>query len=190
MTLAVVGATVLLASLVGVASARSLSSSSQGLRASYASLEFAGGFGTVRCEVVVEGSFHGRTTQKSVGTLVGYITAGNVTRCASGGVTVDRATLPWHVRYAGFSGTLPNISAISATESGLSFRAREPTFGVTCQVTNASASVTFTRETATGATTNVSVSGTAPCSGINGTLTGTTTNVDNGAGARITVTLI
>jgi hypothetical protein len=190
MMVAVVGATVLLASLVSVASARSLSSSSQGLRASFTAMEYAGGFGTARCELVVEGSFHGRTTQKSVGTLVGYITAGNVTRCPSGGATIDRASLPWHVRYAGFTGTLPNILTISATGSGLSFRLREPTFGVTCQVTGATVAVTFTRTTSTGATASVSVSGTAPCSGIGGTLSGTTTNVDNGAGARITVTLI
>jgi hypothetical protein len=190
MMLAVVGAALLLATVVSAASARNLSTSSQAMRTSFARFDFSGGFGTLECEVVIEGSFHSRTTTKTVGTLVGYVTAGNITRCARGGGTIDRETLPWHVRYAGFGGTLPNIVTIFANTSGLSFRVREPTFGITCQVTGATSTVSLVRTTATGATASATVSGTAPCSGIDGTLSSSTTSVDNRAGARITVTLI
>ncbi|MFL5817252.1 MAG: hypothetical protein ACJ76L_06580 [Conexibacter sp.] len=189
MMVAVVGATVLLASVVGMASARNLSTSSQGLRASFARLDFVGGFGTAECEVVVEGSFHSRTIVKSVGTLSGFITAANITRCIRGGATVLRETLPWHIRYAGFAGTLPNITSITATISGIAFRIREPAFGVTCLATTSGASIVFHRE-ASGATTSVTAGATNSCSGVNGTLNGNTTAVDNGSGARITVTLI
>ncbi|MFL5817249.1 MAG: hypothetical protein ACJ76L_06565 [Conexibacter sp.] len=186
--LVVVGATVLLTALVGAASARNLSASSLSLRASFARLNFSGGFGTLECEVVLEGTFHSRTITKTVGTLSGFITAGNITRCARGAATIDRESLPWHVRYAGFTGTLPTIATISATASGLAFRVREPTFGVTCQASAASATVTF--RLSSGVLTEATVSGTTSCAPSSGTLSGTTTNVDNRAGARITVTLI
>ena len=162
--LAVVGATVLLSALVGTASAGRLSTSSQRIRASFARVNFAGGFGTVECEVAVEGSFHERTLSKTVGTLSGFITAANITRCARAGGTVLRETLPWHVQYQSFTGALPRIATISAKIIGWSVGVREPTFGVTCLATG-NATVNFTRETATGATTEVAVSGTTPCSG-------------------------
>jgi hypothetical protein len=186
--LAVITATVLFWALVGSASARNFSISSQSKRATFAALEFAGGFGTVRCEVVLELTFHSRTFTKTVGTLLGYVTAANVTRCASGGATIDRETLPWHDRYERFTGTLPNILTISKLISGFSWRYREPTFGVTCQVTNATLRNTYTLTA--GVVTRADLSGTAPCSGINGTYRGSTTNVDNRAGARLTITLI
>jgi hypothetical protein len=192
--LAVVGATVLLAGLVGSASAGRLSTSSQRLRATWARLNFSGGFGTLECEVVVEGSFHERTISKTTGTLSGFITAANITRCASGAGTVLRETLPWHVRYASFTGTLPNISTIAARIIGAGFSLRDPGTGATCLVRAATSVfvVTFLRE-ASGATSSVSASGVAVCRGIlefEGELTGTTTNVDDRAGNRITVTLI
>lgn len=187
--LAVVGATVLLSALVGTASAGRLSTSSQRIRASFARVAFAGGFGTVDCEVAVEGSFHERTISKTAGTLSGFITAANVTRCASGAGTVLREALPWHVQYQSFTGTLPRILTIRASIIGWSVGVREPTFGITC-LARGNASIDFVRDTTSGATTEVALSGTTPCSGIAGTLSGRTTNVDNGSGARITVTLI
>lgn len=179
----------MLAALVGAASARKFSTSSQAVRATFRRLDYSGGFGTAECEVVIEGTFHRRRAAKLAGMLMGYLTAGNVTRCARGGATIDREMLPWHLRYTGFTGTLPNITSIAATASGLAFRMREPIFGVTCRVTGASTSVTL-RLGAGRAATEASVSGTTSCSGITGTLSGSTTSVDNRAGARITVTLI
>ena len=186
--LAVVGATVVLAGLVGTASAGRLSTSSLGMKAVWSRLDFSGGFGTIECEVVVEGSFHERTIAKSVGTLSGFITSATITRCARGGATVLRETLPWHIQYRSFTGTLPNISGISATVISPSFRIREP-FGVSCLANRSNVILTFTRE-ASGAITAAGVSGRASCEGIEGELGGSTTNVNNGSGTRVTVTLI
>ncbi len=72
----------------------------------------------VRCPVTVEGSFHSRTISKVCGQLIGYITRAalpsGLTGCElNNGVEEVRfnlETLPWHVSYASFSGTLPRIS--------------------------------------------------------------------------------
>ncbi|MFL5817225.1 MAG: hypothetical protein ACJ76L_06445 [Conexibacter sp.] len=186
--IAVTTVTVLLGALVGSASARNFSTSSQLNRATFTRMNFAGGFGTFECEVVLEGTFHSRTSTKTVGTLLGLITAANVSRCARGGATINRETLPWHRRYASFTGTLPNITSLSNTISGFSWSIREPTFGITCRVENAS--LTNTYRLSGGVVTEYSVSGTAPCGSFSGTFSGSTTNIENRSGSRITVTLI
>jgi hypothetical protein len=129
--LAVVGATVLLGALVSSASAGRLSNSSTTLRATWARMDFTGGFGTVECEVTLEGSLHSRTIAKVARALIGNITAASVSSpCRRGGATILRETLPWHVTYNSFAGTLPNITNILTDVVGASFRIREPTFGV------------------------------------------------------------
>jgi hypothetical protein len=188
--LAVVGATVLLGALVSSASARNFSNSSQTNRASWTRMDFSGGFGTIECEVVLSGSFHSRTSTKTVGSLIGYITAANVTRCARGGATINRESLPWHRRYRGFTGTLPNRTGVTETVTGAEWRLREP-FGISCTVLAAESSTIGTYAIgAGGVVTSAAVSGRSRCGPIEGELRGTTTNVDNGAGARLTVTLI
>jgi len=67
--LAVVGATVLLGALVTSASAGRLSISSKNARVTWARINFAGGFGTVECEVVLEGTYHSFTITKTEGSL-------------------------------------------------------------------------------------------------------------------------
>jgi hypothetical protein len=189
---AVGGAAVLLVALVGTASAGRLSTSSLSVKATWARLSYSGGFGTLECEVVVEGSFHARTIAKVAGALSGFITSASITRCARGGATVLRETLPWHVQYASFAGTLPNITSIGARVIGLAFRIREPTFGITClsrSTTEAPGTITFSRE-AGGATTTAVAGGTIPCESFSGTLGGTSSSLDNGSGTRVTVTLI
>src|SRR5438270_3751470 len=108
--LAVVGATVLLGALVGTASAARLSNSSTTFRATWTSAEFSGGFGTPRCSLTLEGSLHSATIVKTRGSLVGYITRASVGPCVNGSATVLTATLPWHVQYDSFTGTLPSIA--------------------------------------------------------------------------------
>jgi hypothetical protein len=78
---AVITVIVLLGVLVASASARNLENSSVDTRVSWSRMDFSGGFGTFECEVVLEGRFHARSATKAVGSLLGYITAGNVTRC-------------------------------------------------------------------------------------------------------------
>jgi len=192
--LAVVGATVLLGALVSSASARNLRVSSRSNRASWTRMDFAGGFGTIECEVVLEGTYHETTSVKSVGSLLGYITAANVTRCARGSATVNRESLPWHRRYSAFTGRLPLITGLVETVIGAEFRLRDPATNVTCNVRRETSSTIGTYTLSAGAVSRADVSGTSVCRGnfiqIEGELSGGTTNVDDRAGNRITVTLI
>jgi hypothetical protein len=192
--LVVVGATVLLAALVGTASAGRLSTSSLGIKATWARINFTGGGGTVECEVVVEGAFHERTISKTRGTLSGFLTSARITRCSRGAVTVLSETLPWHLRYDSFTGSLPNITSVRATIVGVAFRIREPVFGIEClsrTTAEEPGNIVFNRETGTGATVSAVVGGTVRCGGgFAGTFSGSTNNIDNGSGTRITVTLI
>jgi hypothetical protein len=193
--LAIAGATILLGALVGSASARNFSVSNQNLRATFRGVEFGGGFGTTRCDITIEGSFHSRTTPKVLRALTGYITRAAFQKpCAVGDASILTATLPWHVTYAGFSGTLPNITAVSANAVGAAFGAMEPAFGFVClsrSTAESPATITFNRE-AGGALTTATAGGTISTScGLNGTLRGTSSTLTLlGATSRITVTLI
>jgi len=190
--LAVAGATVLLGALVSTASATRLSSSSQTLRATFARVDFSGGFGTTECAVTLEGSLHSRTIAKVAGSLIGFITRAIVAeRCIRGSATILTASLPWHVRYASFTGTLPNITRLNTTVTGAQFNVREPVFGVACLASGGTATGVYNRE-AGGALTSAVIGGESPTScGINGALNGTSTALTVlGAATRITVTLI
>jgi hypothetical protein len=107
----------LLAIAISSASANRLSLSNRAIRATWQILEFSepeGAFSAVRCPVTIEGSFHSNTIRKVVGSLIGYITraAVNSGACTNGRATVLLESLPWHVRYRGFSGILPNIELL------------------------------------------------------------------------------
>jgi hypothetical protein len=189
MLLALVGATVLLGALASMGSARNLSTSETRTTATFPGVEFTGGFGTVRCSFTAGGAFHQRTIAKVLETLSGLLTAASIGGCGVGSATILRETLPWHIRYAGFTGTLPSISTISAKIIGIAFQFREPLFGVTCLATSTAASpgvITMNRE-AVGRITSARMSGTlANNCGINGRLEGAT----NAITPAITVTLI
>jgi hypothetical protein len=192
--LAVVGATVLLGSLVATASAGRLSSSSQTLRATFREVRFSGGFGTTVCNVTLEGSLHERTIAKAANNLIGYITAAAVGGCTQGSATILRETLPWHVRYQGFTGTLPAITTIVTRVINSSFQIREPVFGITClaRATEATPTIgTYNRE-ASGALTTARISGSVPTNcGAEGTLEGTSNSLTElNSTTRITITLI
>ncbi len=116
-------ATLLMAFAVSAASANHLSISNRNVRVVWASLEFEAGENTLaRCPVTLEGSFHEGTIEKIEHTLIGYITRAAVGTCASGHATVLTATLPWHLRYMGFQGRLPNITALLILLAGAGFR--------------------------------------------------------------------
>jgi len=189
--LAIVGATVLLGALVSSASARNFSVSENRNTALWTNMEFAGGIGgPVRCEVRLSGSFHSRTSTKTPNTLLGYITEGTVLRCERGTATIRQESLPWHRRFRNFDGALPNITSQSENVVGAEWTVREP-FGITCTVRRESSSTIGTYRVGAGrAISEASVSGESRCGEFIGRLSGTTTNVTNGAGARITVTLI
>ncbi len=187
--LAVVSAAVLLGALASAASARNLSNSSQTNVALWRVMNFAGGIGgAVECEVKLSGSFHSRTIAKVTTTLIGYITEGTILSCRRGSATINQSSLPWHRRYRSFTGTLPNITSLAETVSGAEWTVREPS-GITCTVTGATATGTYA--VSAGTITRAAVGGTSRCGGFfTGTLSGEETNVTNGAGARLTLTLI
>jgi hypothetical protein len=109
--LAALGASLLLASAGGLASARSLSISNQNVRATWSRLEFTGSGIAIRCPVTIEGSYHARTIAKVIGNLKGAIRQVTIKNesCTGGTLAIERP--PWHWTYEGFTGTLPNITA-------------------------------------------------------------------------------
>lgn len=123
---AVIGAVLALGIWASGASARNYSFSSQFIRIVFREAEFFGAFGNITCVLTVEGSFHARTLAKASNSLVGNLTNATLGQCAEGRATVLRETLPWHVQYTSFFGTLPNINAISLTVLGFSARIQEP----------------------------------------------------------------
>jgi hypothetical protein len=136
-----------LASALSTASARSLSTTSQTIRVVWAPLQFGNGFTQIRCNVTLEGSLHTRTIGKVLNSLIGYITRANVTqstcRDAIGGranaipwngtevilgATIGQS-LPWHITYEGFTGTLPNITGTIVLLRGLRFNLGDELIG-------------------------------------------------------------
>ena len=133
----VVAATLLLAVAVGSTSARSLSTSSQQFRVTWRVLEL-GSEVLIRCPVTMEGSFVSRTIGKVARSLVGAITRVSVKQEACTGGTVaafngvesyngstTTNTLPWHVSYESFTGTLPNITALNLLFGRFRFGTRD-----------------------------------------------------------------
>jgi hypothetical protein len=172
--LAAAGATVLLGTLVSSASARNLSISSQTIRASFSSVEFHLAETTSRCHVTMEGSMHSRTVAKVLGSLFGYVTSAILGPCAAGTATILRETLPWHIRYSGFQGTLPNITSYIQHLVGAAWRIREAG-GVACLSRSTAAEPvvgTIHRNTVTGRVGEMGISGTIrtgiECFGISG----------------------
>jgi hypothetical protein len=111
--IAVMAATVFFAMALSSASANRLSVSSRNIRVVWSPLTFSGAGRIIRCNVTLEGSFHNATITKSVGSLIGYISRGTAGGCgAEGSATVTQSTLPWHVRYRSFTGSLPSITGV------------------------------------------------------------------------------
>ena len=160
--LASTAAAVLLGTLVGSASARNFSISNQFVSIAFRTVTFEGPFGDIVCEVRVEGSFHQRTTAKRVGSLVGHLTSAALPGCSAGRATILRETLPWHVRYLGFAGTLPNITNIRANIVRAAFQITQL---FTCQSTSTETNpmiITLNREIPTRVVTTATIGGTLP----------------------------
>jgi hypothetical protein len=101
-------------------------------------LELVGAFGlvTIRCQVTIEGTFHSRILSKVSGQLIGYITSAAVKRpCTNGEAWVQNGTeevpgegrvssLPWHILFISFTGTLPRIRTIRLSLRGVGFLVR------------------------------------------------------------------
>jgi hypothetical protein len=137
-----------LASALTTASARNLSLSNQNFRIVWTPLTITeDGIFNIRCNVTLEGSFHYRTIVKTLGSLIGFITRAEVDRATCRTNTsfrVDMATwngreliltaatantLPWHVTYEGFNGTLPTITGVRILLRSIRFTLEVPVTG-------------------------------------------------------------
>jgi len=118
---------------VGSASANTLSYSDLGFRIVWSTLTFSesGGNFPIRCPVTLEGSFHEHTFAKVSEELAGYITSASVGACQEGDATILEESLPWHVAYRSFSGTLPRIVLVSYYLIGAAFQV-EIGLGIIC----------------------------------------------------------
>jgi hypothetical protein len=131
LSLAVLLAVAVLQAAVGTASANRLEFSENHIRAVWEAAERTrfidtGGTFGIECQVTIEGSFHSRVISKLSGQLIGFVTVAEAPfMCFAGGEVAilngseplpggGTATnsLPWHIRYDSFSGTLPNITGI------------------------------------------------------------------------------
>jgi len=118
LVLTALAATALLAALATTSAAREFETSEQRIRVVFRPLILKASSGdSVSCTVTLEGSFHYRTIRKVAASLIGYITRAIVetANCGSGPTTGITAaalteTLPWHITYVDFSGTLPNVT--------------------------------------------------------------------------------
>ena len=118
--------TLILTLAIANASANRLSITSSRLwRVTWTSLRIrnSSNSSTVLCPVTLEGSFHSATLVKTLNSLVGYVKRASVnnTACTGGHATLDQASLPWHIRYRGYSGVLPNITLIIDSLVGVRF---------------------------------------------------------------------
>jgi hypothetical protein len=195
--LAAAGATVLLGALVSSASAGRLSVSNQSISAMWSTVTFTGPFGATRCHVTLEGTLHSATMVKTVGSLIGYITRAILNICEAGAATILTETLPWHIRYSGFQGTLPEITSLIVHVIGGAFRIREPG-GITCLATTTAAQPgigTFHRSLGSHALFGPTIGGRirtgAECFGAEGTLESVSGQISrSGTGLDILVSLI
>jgi hypothetical protein len=126
---------VALAAVGATANRLEISNFERGFNIKSGSIKFMVGEKTVDCEERLIGTFHSRTMPKTEGLLIGYINMPSIINLCTGGTAVFLTeTLPWHVRYASFSGTLPKITQLTLQIVGLRVLIR-PTLGVSCLAT-------------------------------------------------------
>jgi hypothetical protein len=191
----------MLAFATTTASANRLSINSRLIRIRWTVLTFSAGTNSIRCALTLEGSFHSGTIRKVERALIGHISRASIAACSGGSTTVLNETLPWHVRYAGFTGTLPTIRTILFQINGLSI-GFQPSGSLRCLLR--ATEVTPARFIATleagGVFSSVSAEEGAeiPLTGEGGLCRfggeghygGTSTRPENGSGGTVAVTLI
>jgi hypothetical protein len=196
-------AALMLTMAVAGASASRLSVSSRTFRIVWNPLTLSttsGIAGPIRCPVTLEGSFHSATIRKTAGALVGYITRGTTVAasCAGGTATVNQGSLPWHVRYRAFLGTLPAFEGVQLALIGAEFRVNAGGLNCTTTTTATEPAVGTALTNASGVVTGMKAEErfTIPLEGAfcgfggRGTFSGTGTTTVLGASTAITVRLI
>ena len=137
--LAALAAAALLSLAAGGASARSLSVSERNFELIWnnaltgkTKLSFGDNLGHhIDCNITLLGHYSANTIAKTPGINQGTINHGELESCVHGTLTLRTETMPWNVRYIGFTGRLPAIETISTGLIGVSFSAREES-GLEC----------------------------------------------------------
>jgi hypothetical protein len=154
----------ILAVAVSAASATRIAVSNPGIRIVWSVVNFNNG--EARCAVTMEGTLHSRTITKTGGLLIGYITRGRITRPCEAGtawfltpeeIAGTPQSLPWHLRYDSFVGTLPDITSTRWQIIGMKWKIRNA-FGGECLYESTATNPVFirlNRSTMTGAITGV-----------------------------------
>jgi hypothetical protein len=188
-------AAALLAAAVTLASANRLAVSEQQFRQIFTNLRFEAAGHNVNCAVTLEGSFHSRTMAKVLESLIGYVTLASVTACTGGTARVLSESLPWHIHYLGFGGTLPIITSVKLGLAGAAFRIETSAGSCLTQTSDAHLAVGIVNVEA-GVVTELRVEERTgiPLGGLcvflgEGHFFGTST-VTNGAGGSVSVTLV
>jgi hypothetical protein len=129
--LAALTAALCLGVMVDSSSARRLEVSTQRIRTITPEFSAIGGEIRITCSITTEGSFHSRTISKVSGALVGYITRISIAHpCRGGEIRALTETLPWHIEYLSFTGTLPRITSMRGALVGLNIQ--QEAIGITC----------------------------------------------------------
>jgi hypothetical protein len=178
------------------AAARRIAASEGRMLQIWRSLKFEGGLGQpLTCPVTLEGTFHSRTLSKVSGQLIGSVTetVADGPHCTNGSATVKRETLPWHLQFNSFAGTLPSITQLKFQIIGSSFRVE--TGVISCEATTTQTNPAFgTITVSAGAMTSIRSEGTIPCGIFTGTFEGTGEVFVQGptglSSTRITVRLV
>ena len=186
LVLAALTAAIVLASAVGTASARNLSTSKPSFSVSWSSLQFVTSVATVTCRITLEGSFHSRTIPKVARALIGTITRAIFARfCTTGEAWADNGSeaeplgtapnrLPWHLTYEFFTGSLPNIGTLGFLLSRFSYVIQAVVMGISarCRYGNATDNVngSAAREASGGITSLAPVAGRNTASLVEGLL--------------------
>ena len=124
--LACIAAAAILAAAVGTASASRLSISNREVRLVWRPLILEAAGESVKCDVTLEVEFHSNTIRKTSNALIGNITRASLNNCIEGSGTILQASLPWHVTYKSYGGTLPRPTRVQSTVIGAAFRSDPP----------------------------------------------------------------
>jgi hypothetical protein len=154
---------------------------------------------TINCNVTLEGSIHSTSIAKVERSLIGYVSRATANSCSTGTMSVLTETLPWHVQYGSFTGTLPNISTMTTRVIGMS--ASLTFLGLTCLARSEAntPALMVAERSGTGTITNFRwdestvfpLTGGGGCTSLSGRLGGTTSAATGlGTTRAITLTLI
>jgi hypothetical protein len=203
--LAAAVAAAVLGAIVSTTSANRIALTERAFRATWNKIGFIG-FITLECHLTIEGSFHSRTGSKIAENLVGYITRSIVaeTQCTGGRARILTEALPWHIRYGGFTGTLPIITSLTIRiiDSHFLIPLGAPIGGACLYASTAASPIRdiVNRNTTTGVAESITVeeasqiplaSGTEFTCGNSARLGGTTNSLTQPASTiKITVTLV